>query len=339
MSLYAAIDLHSTNSVLAIMDEDGQTVVQHRYPNELPKLLQALERYQPMLSGVAVESTYNWYWLVDGLLDHDYPVRLVHAAATPQYDGLKHGDDVTDALHLAQLMRLGVLPEGFIYPRALRLLRDVLRRRFMLVHEAVKLMLSIQSTYSRLTGLRWSANAVRHLSAPDLQRAFVDPDIAYIVQIQHEHWLMLERDIQKIEQHVIQSPLIDTAQRTRLCSVPGIGPILSLTIQLETGPIERFASTGDYASYARMVESKRFSNGKRKGQGNRKCGNRYLCWAYMEAAHHAVRCNETIGRWHQRKRSRKHPVAAIKAVAHKLARACYGMMKEGTTFDVKRAFA
>jgi transposase len=338
MSLYAAIDLHSNNSVLAVMDEQGQALLQHRYPNELPRLLEALAPYQSRLSGVAVESTYNWYWLVDGLLDHGYPARLVHAAATPQYEGLKHGDDVTDALHLTQLMRLDVLPEGFICPRELRLLRDVLRRRFMLVHQAVQLMLSIQSTYSRLTGQRWSANTVRHLSSADLKAAFADSGIRYIIQIQYKHWAALERDIQKIEQHVAHSPLIDTTLRTRLCSAPGIGPILSLAILLETGPIDRFASVGDYASYCRMVESKRLSNGKRKGQGNRKCGNRYLCWAYMEAAHHAVGCNETIRRWHQRKQSRKHPVVAIKAVAHKLARACYGVMKEGTTFDVQRAF-
>lgn len=337
MSLYAAIDLHSTNSVLGVLDRAGEPVFQRRYRNELAPLLAALAPYHSELSGVVVESTYNWYWLVDGLMDHGYRVHLANTAAIPQYAGLKHGDDVTDALHLAELLRLGLLPEGFIFPRALRAVRDLMRRRMLLVHQAVQLMLSIQSTYSRLTGQRWSADAIRHLQAASLQQAFPDPYTRYGVLLQYKHWRALQEDIQHIE-HGAQQALIDPALRQRLCSVPGIGPILSLTIQLETGPIERFASVGDYASYCRMVESKRLSNGKRKGQGNRKCGNRYLCWAYMEAAHHAKRHCESIRRWHQRKHARKHPVVAIKAVAHKLSRACYHIMQEGTTFDVTRAF-
>ena len=120
--------------------------------------------------------------------------------------------------------------------------------------------------------------------------------------------------------------------------VPGIGPILGTTILLESGAIERFASVGDYASHCRMVESVRLSNGKRKCHGNRKCADRYLCWAFMEAANYAVRYDPVILRWYERKRVRKHRVAAIKAVAHKLARACYHMLHEGTTFDLMRAF-
>jgi transposase len=157
MSLYAAIDLHSSNSVLAVMDGEGKALLQCRRPNDLPRLLSDLAPYRNELVGVAVESTYNWYWLVDGLKDHGYAVRLVNTTAIPQY-------------------------------------------------------------------------------------------------------------------------------------------------------------------------------------GNRKCGNRYLCWAYMEAANYAVRFNPLIRRWYERKQARKHRVVAIKAVAHKLARACYHMLHEGTSFDPTRAF-
>ena len=105
--------------------------------------------------------------------------------------------------------------------------------------------------------------------------------------------------------------------------MPGIGPILSIKILLESGDIARFASAGDYASYCRMVESVRLCNAKRKGHGNRKCGNRYPCWAYVETANYAVRFDPLIRRWYERKRARKRRVVAIRAVAHKLARACY----------------
>lgn len=338
MSLYAAIDLHSSNNVLAVMDGDGKALWQCRRPNDLPRLLEDLAPYQADLAGIAVESTYNWYWLVDGLMDHGYTVHLVNTSAIPQYDGLKHGDDQSDALHLAQLMRLGLLPEGYIYPREQRSARDLLRRRFALVRQAVKLMLSIQSSFSRSTGKQLSSNTLRRLTPSQLADLFPDLATRYGVLIQFKLWLTTQEQVAALERWV-RKDLVRPDQLRQLQSVPGIGPILGMTILLESGDIARFASVGDYASYCRMVESVRLSNGKRKGHGNRKCGNRYLCWAFMEAANFAVRFDPTIRRWYERKRARKHRVVAIKAVAHKLARACYHMLHEATPFNVKRAFA
>lgn len=337
MSLYAAIDLHSSNSVLAVMDGDGKALLQCRRPNDLPRLLADLAPYQAQLEGVAVESTYNWYWLVDGLMAHGYAVHLVNTAAIPQYEGLKHGDDDSDALHLAQLMRLGLLPEGYIYPREQRATRDLLRRRFSLVRQAVRVMLSIQSSFSRSTGKQLSGNELRRLTPAQLVSLFPELSTRYGVLIQLKVWLTLQEQISALERWV-RKELAHPDQLARLQSVPGIGTILGMTILLESGAIERFASVGDYASYCRMVESVRLSNGKRKGVGNRKCGNRYLCWAFMEAANYAIRFDPQIRRWYERKRARKHRVVAIKAVAHKLARACYHLLHEGTTFDPTRAF-
>jgi len=319
MSLYAAIDLHSSNSVLAVMDGQGKPLLQCRRPNDLPRLLADLAPFRDELVGVAVESTYNWYWLVDGLMDHGYAVRLVHTTAVPQYDGLKHGDDHSDALHLAQLMRLGLLPEGYIYPREQRATRDLLRRRFALVRQAVRLMLSIQSSFSRSTGKQLSGNALRQLTPTQLVELFPDLATRYGVLIQFKLWLTLQDQITALEQW-IGKDIARPDLLARLRSVPGIGPILGMTILLESGDIDRFASVGDYASYCRMVESVRLSNGKRKGHGNRKCGNRYLCWAYVEAANYAIRFDPLIRRWYDRKR------------------ACYHMLHEGTPFDPARAF-
>ncbi len=124
----------------------------------------------------------------------------------------------------------------------------------------------------------------------------------------------------------------------KLKSAPGIGDILGPTILLETGPIERFASVGDYASYCRMVDSKRLSNGKKKGEGNRKCGNAYLALAYIEAANFAIRYHEPVRRWYDRKASKRHRIVALKAVAHKIARGCYHALRDQVPFDIKRAF-
>ncbi|MEW9623558.1 IS110 family transposase [Rhodanobacter geophilus] len=114
MSLHAAIDLHSSNSVLAVMDGQGKPLLQRRRPNDLSRLLTDLAPFRDELTGVAVESTDNWYWLVDGPMDRGYIVHPVNTTAIPQYDDLKLGNDYTDALHLAQRMRLGLLAEGCI---------------------------------------------------------------------------------------------------------------------------------------------------------------------------------------------------------------------------------
>jgi transposase len=103
--------------------------------------------------------------------------------------------------------------------------------------------------------------------------------------------------------------------------------------------VARFAQVGNDASYSRLVGSGRLSNGKRKGKGNTKSGNKYLAWAYLEAANFAVRYNAKIKRYYQRKRARTNRVVAIKTVARKLARAFYYMLRDGTDFDVERAFA
>lgn len=338
MKAYAAIDLHSNNSVLSVIDEHGAQLHDHRYPNELPVLIEALGPYRETLAGVVVESTYNWYWLVDGLMDAGFKLHLAHTPAVPQYAGLKHGDDHTDARHLANLLRLGILPEGFIYPRGQRAVRDLLRNRSRLVRQAVRQMLSLQSLWTRHTGQRLSANAVKRLSEEELAPVFSDANVRQSAAVTLKLWRLLHEEAAVLERSVLQQ-MRPAPALMHLRTTPGIGPVLGLTILLETGDIQRFAHVGDYASYCRCVESKRLSNGKQKGRGNAKCGNRYLAWAYIEAANYAIRFSEPVQRWYQRRRAKGHRLVALKAVAHKLARACFHMLREGSDFDVERAFA
>jgi hypothetical protein len=117
MKLYGAIDLHSNNNVTVLTDETDKVVYQKRLTNHLPLILEQLSPYASTIEGIVVESTYNWYWLVDGLMDKGHRVHLANTAAIQQYEGLKYTDDDSDARWLAHLFRLGVLPEGYIYPR------------------------------------------------------------------------------------------------------------------------------------------------------------------------------------------------------------------------------
>jgi len=148
----------------------------------------------------------------------------------------------------------------------------------------------------------------------------------------------LNREIARLEREVIEQVRL-AAQFAPLLSIPGIGRILALAIMLETGAIERFVKVSNFSSYARCVQSKRVSNDKKKGEGNSKCGNKYLAWAFVEAAHFAVRYNPRIKRFYERKAAKTNKIVATKAVAHKLARAAYHVMRERVPFDDTRAFA
>jgi transposase len=146
----------------------------------------------------------------------------------------------------------------------------------------------------------------------------------------------LKGEIKALEKTVMDK-FPDLGGYHRLMTVPGIGPVLARTILLETGPVDRFKKAGNYASYCRAVRSISLSNGKKKGEGNGKSGNKYLAWAYVEAATMAVRYSPEIRAWFQRKLTRSGKrVIAIKALANKLCKACYFMLRDGADFDVKR---
>ena len=338
MKLYGAIDLHSTNNITVLIDEQDEIVYQKRLPNDLPLILQQLSPYASAIQGIVVESTYNWYWLVDGLMEKEHIVHLANTAAIQQYEGLKYTDDHSDARWLAHMLRLGVLPVGHIYPRAERAVRDLLRKRGQLVRQKTANLLSIQNLITRNTGSSMSANCIKQLSAEEVEGLLADGDVARAVKANLSVMRCLQTEIATLEKAVKDRVKLRPAFQY-LLSVSGIGEILALTIMLETGDIRRFPAVGNFASYCRCVGSEKLSNGKRKGSGNTKNGNKYLSWAFVEAANFAVRFNPLIRSFYQRKKAKAHRVVAIKAVAHKLARACYHIMRDEVPFDVDRAFS
>lgn len=158
MELYAGIDLHSNNSVVTVLDEQDRTVFAKRLLNDLAAVVAALQSCAGTLRGVAVESTYNWYWLVDGLQDAGFTVHLVNTAAVKQYDGLKHAGDFSDARHVAHLLHLGILPTRDIYPREQRAVRDLLRKRSQLVRQRSTQILSMGNLIARNLGTQAGGN-------------------------------------------------------------------------------------------------------------------------------------------------------------------------------------
>lgn len=335
--LYAGLDLHKRNVYCAIIDQAGQPIYRRRWPTELPTILAALAPYRAQLQAVAVESTFNWYWLVDGLQAADYPVRLANPSQMGSYSALKQTNDETDALWLAELLRLGILPVGYIYPKAQRPIRDLLRRRMLIVRQATQTLLSLQSMVLRQSGQAVSSAALQKWTPPDIAAAFGDPysqltATALLALVTEQRRLQHELERQALAAMKLDGPF------QRLLSLPGIGQILGLVIALETGPIERFASAGDYASYCRTVNSRCESDGKKKGENNRKNGNRYLSWAYVEAANFAARYSARAQTWFARKQARTSRVVAVKALACKLAKAAYYVVRDGAAFDEDKLF-
>jgi len=336
MQLYCGIDLHSNNSVVSLIDKEDKVIKEKRLDNNFNLIEQYLAPFQKSIEGIVVESTYNWYWLVDGLVDKGYQVHLANTLAIQQYNGIKHTNDETDARFLAHLLRLDILPTGFIYPKTLRYVRDVLRRRLLMVKQSTAQLLSLQSLISRHTGKRLAGHKIKQLTQESLTPYFDDASALFSAQQSLRLWKQLKKQIVDIEDFVLSQCKKDDF--TILTSTPGIGKILGMTILMETGPIERFEKVGNYSSYARCVPSSKISNGKVKGHGNTKNGNRYLSMAFVEAAHYATIWEPTIKRYYQKKCTKTPTMVAKKAVANKLTRACYHMLRENKPFDIKRAF-
>jgi transposase len=336
--LYAGIDLHSTNNVLVVCDAGGHEVYRRRLRNSLELVAQALEPHRESLCGVVVESTYNWYWLVDGLMDLGHDLHLANTGAIQKYSGLKHADDNSDARWLAEMLRLGILPEGHIYPKEERSIRDLVRKRAHLVRQRTSNMLSIKNILTRNTGVSLNANDIKRLDDETIDGMFADANLALSLKTTARTLQVQREQIALIEKAALEQVRL-RGEYKNLLTVPGIGHVLALTIMLEAGDIHRFPTVGDFASYSRCVGSAHTSNGKKKGRGNTKNGNRYLGWAFVEAATFAVRYEPRIQRYYQhRKDSGKHMMSARAAVAHKLANACYHMLRDNTVFDLDKAF-
>src|SRR5919204_5538792 len=176
MPLYGGIDLHANNSVIVLLNEQDKVIYRKRLSNDLPTILGQLDSYRPEIKGLVVESTYNWYWLVARLMEVGYRVHLANPAAIQQDSGLKYSDDHSDARWLAHLLRLGVLPEGYIYPKAERAVRDLLRKRAHLVRQHTAQVLSVQNLMARNTGARFSAKRLVEFTLADLQGMLLEAE-------------------------------------------------------------------------------------------------------------------------------------------------------------------
>jgi transposase len=213
----------------------------------------------------------------------------------------------------------------------------MLRRRMSLVHQRTSLLLSFKSLFTRTTGQLMPLSQAKSLSVQEATALYEHPANQLIAQIQKQQIESLNTGIERIEK-AVRKVANDLPSYPKLQTLPGVGIILGLTITMETGDIQRFAEAGNFASYCRTVDAQHLSNAKKKADNNQKCGNKYLAWAFVEAAHFARRSDGLCRRWYDRKAARTSTVIATKALACKLAKAAWFLMAKGSNYDPKRVF-
>ena len=227
MELYSAIDLHSNNSHVAIIDDQQNRVFYRKLANDPKVIANAFAPYRERLKGIVIESTFNWYWLADLLIEKGYPVHLANPCGIQKYSGLKHADDKHDAFWLAQMLALNILPEGYIYPKEDRPLRDLLRKRSHLVRVRSSLILSLQNMVMRNHGIKIRSNDLKKLTQDPVAEILKDQEeLALAGKASKETIDFLTRQIQRIETAVrkqghIQRTVFKAAHPSRGRRHPG----------------------------------------------------------------------------------------------------------------------
>jgi transposase len=335
---FCGIDLHATTCLLCIIDGSGEKVKEKRLCNEGQEILQFLAAFSP-LAKIAVESTNNWYWLVDMLMDAGYDVVLAHTVGLSA--GRKHKTDRRDAYHLARKARSGDLRPGYIYPRAQRGLRDLVRRRHRLVRERTGYYTQLRGFFLKHNCNHMSFEQLRRLDLTQLAALPLPPETRLYAELLLEKLHVVTKQLDQMEDYIQQRCRQDSAYAA-LLAIPGFGPIITMTVLCEIGDIGRFPNARCFSSYCRLVPAARDSGGKAGTGKGGKQGNRYLKWAFMEAAVQAVRSQPRIRSFRDRKwghpRTPVRKLIATSIVAHKLGLAVYRMLQDGELFDMKRLF-
>ena len=337
---YCGIDLSARDSHLCVLDDSLSVHLQQKSANELTRISNLLDPFKPDLK-IVVESTFNWYWLVDGLQALDFDVSLAHTLGLSMITQAKVKTDRRDAFTLAKLLRAGVIPKAYIYPASTRPARDLLRRRMKVVALRAQEYGSLRQLLLRVGILSSSRNEIKLAQDDDLKEWFTHPLVMMSASHQLERIDLLTRQIQELEQQVLDLTC-DKADYKRLLRISGIGRILALTILYEVGEISRFQSVRQFSSYCRLVPGVAQSGAVSRRGRSSKAGNAYLKSAFNQAAVAAVRSYPAIKRCYERHLNRHRggarKLVAYNIIAHKLGQAVYFVLKQGEDYQQEVLF-
>lgn len=334
---YCGVDLHARTMFTHVLDDQGRTAFEKDLPTEPAVFLDALAPFRPDLV-VGCECMFSWYWLADLCADESIPFALGHALAMRHIHGAKTKTDRIDAGKLAALLRGGLFPLAYAYPRAKRQTRDLLRRRSFFVRQRAQLLAHVVNTNTQFNlpplpkKLTYAANRT-----PDLVERFADPSTKLAVTADLALIDAYDQQIAGLERYLVRHAKVDDPVTFGLVrTVPGIGPILGLTLLYEIDDIARFPDPGHFLSYSRLVRCAHESAGKAKGSGPKKVGNAHLKWAFSEAACLMLRGCLPVKSWMQRQAKKKGKRKALSILEARIGRCVYHLWRKQVPFDVKR---
>jgi transposase len=320
-----------------VLDHKGKTVFEQDLPADPVAFLKAIKPYRKDLV-VGVECMFAWYWLADLCEDERIPFALGHALAMKHIHQGKTKSDKIDAAKLAGMLRGGLFPLAYAYPRAKRQTRDLLRRRSYFVRQRAQLIAHIVNTNTQFNlpplskKLTYAANRT-----PELLDRFTDPSTRLMVATDLAMIDSFDTQIAELERHLVKHARIDDPVTFGLLrTIPGIGLILGLTLLYEIDDIKRFPEAGNFLSYSRLVRCEHSSAGKVKGSGKKKIGNAHLKWAFSEAACLMIRAVPAVKSWMQRQEKKRGKRKALAVLEAKLGRTVYHLWRKQVPFDLKR---
>ena len=333
---YCGVDLHARSMFICIIDSQGNTIAHKNIPTDPECFLKAIAPYREDIV-VAVECIFTWYWLADLCSEHNIPFVLGHALYMKAIHGGKAKNDKIDSHKIATLLRGGMIPMAYVYPRNMRSTRDLLRRRMHLMRKRAELLAHIQNTNSQYNLPEFGKKIAYKANRTGITEHFSDASVQKSMGVNLALIDFYDQLLTDLELYITRLAKVhDSNSFYLLRSVPGIGKILSLSILYEIYDIERFPRVQDFASYCRLVKCARESAGKRYGTSGKKIGNAHLKWAFSEAAVLFLRQNPR-GKIYFSRLERKHGKGkALSVLAHKLARTVYFMLRRKEAFDINK---
>lgn len=335
---YCGIDLHARRMYICVLDAEGKVCVHRNGPATPEHLLATIAAYREDLV-IGVECIFTWYWVADLCAREGISFVLGHALYMKAIHGGKAKNDKVDAHKIAVLLRGGMLPMAYVYPREMRATRDLLRRRCYFMRKRAELITHIQNTASQYTLPTFGKKIAYKGNRLDIADRFADPEVRKSIETNLALLDSYDRLLADLELHLARAAKVhDVNAFYRLRSVPGIGKILALVLLYEIHDIHRFPRVQDFVSYCRLVKCAKESDGKRYGYSGQKIGNAHLKWAFSEAAVLCLRGNPAAQRYVTRLATKHGKPKALTILAHKLARAIYYMLRRGHAFDAQQFF-
>lgn len=333
---YCGIDLHARSLYVCIIDQDGKPCVHKEIPADPNKLEILLKPYIGNII-VGVECMHCWYWVADFCEDIGVDFILGHALYMKAIHGGKAKNDKIDSFKIANLIRGGNFPLAYVYPKAMRATRDLLRRRMKIVQHGADLKAHVVNTTSQYNLPPNKVNLKNKVAREQLRSTFPEQSVQKNIDLDMVILDCYAEQLSKVEWYIQQQAKQHKPNHLNLLkTVWGIGPILALTIIYEIGDIDRFDSVQTFASYARLVKCKAESAGKTYGTQGNKIGNAHLKWAFSEATVLYLRGNEKAQKYLLKLQKRMSKAKALSALAHKLGRCVYFMLKNESVFDENR---